>query len=490
MRAFGFIAALLCMPVTIHAQVLFTEIMYAPEGADATHEWVEICNTGDTHDVSTWKFFENDTNHGLTLSAGTAVLAVGDCAVIADNAAVFAGDYPSFAGNLFDSAFSLKNTGETLVLKDGDGISVDSITYSDTDGAKDDGNSLHRDGTTFTAGTPTPGTESGVDATENTANDTTDSGNTQVTHTNLYSYESVTIEPPQDVHIRVPDEITTTVGATTMFTLESYDATGQAVEDGSVQWAFGDGAHAPGRTVAHRFLYEGTYTTSVVLTRGSLFDTQYITVNVVPLHAVLSIGERGAWVALENTSTYPLDISNWRIMSAGQYFKLPEQTVVAAGAEVRFPREVTGLTLVRTMSTVTLVYPDGTLALTTDTIVDTSETIAPQEGKHIVTENNASVVQAEISLPASSVIGTPVPEEGVVSPVVSRPARTQAPQVPKDVASESTAAMVSLPVQESNNSAWWYIGFLVFMLIGVVAAVLVRPRALVVDGFEVIEVKE
>ncbi|PCH91489.1 hypothetical protein COB80_02510, partial [Candidatus Kaiserbacteria bacterium] len=75
-------------PPSAHAEVLITEIMYAPEGADAKHEWIEVCASSDSYDIGLWKFFENGTNHGLSLVTGSSVLVSGECAVIADNADV------------------------------------------------------------------------------------------------------------------------------------------------------------------------------------------------------------------------------------------------------------------------------------------------------------------------------------------------------------------------------------------------------------------
>ena len=375
MRYVWAVCIAVCFPITAHAQVLITEIMYAPEGADAKHEWIEVCNTG-TSSVSLedWTFFENDTNHTLKVVSGSATLSAGACAVIADHPDTFTSDYRSYAGTLFDSAFSLKNTGEYLALHDNTEALIDEVGYSDADGGKDNGLSLHRDGIIFQEGVPSPGaygsggivTESNAEKNEGILSD----------HVTLYSYESVLIEPPEDVYIRMPDTIITTAGAITPFTIESFEATGRVVKDGYIHWSFGDGAEGYGREVSHQYLYEGTYTVSVTLERDTLFDTKRVVVHVVPFDAFMYVDPDGAWVGIRNNSTYDLDISEWRIMSLGQYFRIPRTTIIAAESEVRFPTVITKLSTLSMTKEAQLVFPDGKIALVGKVVQVEEEPIA------------------------------------------------------------------------------------------------------------------
>ena len=149
------------VPMISNAQVYINEIMYdlpASSGADAGREWVEIYNSGSgAIDLTGWKFFENDVNHSLSNISGGVNLPAGGYAIIADNSTSFLVDWPLFSGILFDSSFSLNNTGETLVLKDSTQTVVDEVTYQSATGADGDGNSLARSGSTWTALAPTPG---------------------------------------------------------------------------------------------------------------------------------------------------------------------------------------------------------------------------------------------------------------------------------------------------------------------------------------------
>lgn len=146
-------------PPEEEGSVAINEVMYSPDGADATHEWVEIVNgTNSPVDFSAWKFNESGGDHGLTLATSTAEVAAGGFAIIADDAEQFLLDWPLFSGTLFDSAFSLANTGETIAIKNAGGDVVDTLTYAPEQGADGDGNSLQRTPEdTWVGAVPTPG---------------------------------------------------------------------------------------------------------------------------------------------------------------------------------------------------------------------------------------------------------------------------------------------------------------------------------------------
>ncbi len=167
MRATRFIGsallAAIAVPAFVSAQVVISEIMYdQAEGSDSGREWIEVYNAGAVSvPLADWKVFENGTNHKITAVVGGEALATGAYAVIADNAEKFKADHPAFSGQLFDSAFSLSNGGETIALHDKALGESDSVAYADTMGGSGTGDSLQRvqliSGTAFSAGTPTPG---------------------------------------------------------------------------------------------------------------------------------------------------------------------------------------------------------------------------------------------------------------------------------------------------------------------------------------------
>ena len=161
------LAIVILFPFTVSAQIVISEIMYdLPQGSDSGREWIEILNQGTTPtEITALRLFENNTNHKIT-AAGADTLSPGGYAVIADNASDFKSDWPQFSGLLFDSTFSLSNSGETLALKDASSTVLDTISYQSSLGAAGDGNSLNRElgASTFVPKRPTPGTAMASDA--------------------------------------------------------------------------------------------------------------------------------------------------------------------------------------------------------------------------------------------------------------------------------------------------------------------------------------
>src|SRR3989338_1551208 len=158
------VAPVLFLPVCVSAQVIISEIMYDVEGSDANREWIEVFNAGAAVNLTEWRFFEGDSNHVLT-AVGSETLVAGGYAVIADDPEKFREDWPSFSGRLFDSSFSLSNTGETLILRccGSDLVDKDTVTYTGENGAAGDGKTLQRQsisGQALSPFSPTPGTGS------------------------------------------------------------------------------------------------------------------------------------------------------------------------------------------------------------------------------------------------------------------------------------------------------------------------------------------
>jgi len=132
-----------------------SEIMYDAPGSDAGHEWIEIFNDGSASvSIADWRLLEGGVKHKLAAVSGGDSVQPGQYAIIADNPENFRTDFPDFNGQLFDSAFSLSNTGETLKLLNAEGATAVSVSYQGTAG---DGNSLNKSGNEFVARTPTPG---------------------------------------------------------------------------------------------------------------------------------------------------------------------------------------------------------------------------------------------------------------------------------------------------------------------------------------------
>lgn len=117
-----------------NSDIVISEI--CPTGcADSGHQWLEIYNRGDeVVDMEGWTFFENDTNHGLDLSASSTqqdfLIESGEYAIIAQNDLYFFADNPDVTSTVFDSSWgTLNKSGEHITLKDGDDNILEDFSY-------------------------------------------------------------------------------------------------------------------------------------------------------------------------------------------------------------------------------------------------------------------------------------------------------------------------------------------------------------------------
>ncbi len=131
-----YVVILISLSSFVQANVIINEIFYDAIGGDDDKEWIEIFNNGaEGVDLTGWRFNESGTNHLLSLKQGNWTLDGFSYAVIAEDWENFSLDYPDYNGTLFDSAFSLSNTGETLRLRNSTkGGIVDSVSYLDPSG--------------------------------------------------------------------------------------------------------------------------------------------------------------------------------------------------------------------------------------------------------------------------------------------------------------------------------------------------------------------
>jgi len=86
--------------------VRINEIMYNPDGSDSGREWIELYNDAEYDiNITGWKFYESNANHGLTYIQGSYELVSKGYGVICSDPTKFLIDYPGYTGTLYDSSF-------------------------------------------------------------------------------------------------------------------------------------------------------------------------------------------------------------------------------------------------------------------------------------------------------------------------------------------------------------------------------------------------
>lgn len=362
---------------TASAQIVFSEIMYDPQGSDAAHEWVEILNQGGSPlDLSQCKakspcrFIEASNNHELSVVSGEGVLQSGAYAVIADSPQTFLKDYPGFSGTLVDSSFSLKNTGETIAFKMPDGSISDTVTYTSDMGATGDGNSLQKLNGIWNAATPTPGGPSTYAQKSTTDTTSTQTGTSQIPSTvPSRAISSFPVEPQIFADAGMQTK-TVSVGAPVIFSGRVWGLKKEPIDNARIVWAFGDGGMAEGASVAHIYYYPGEYTAVLDAASGYYSASDRVRVMAVaPLLALHAGGDnQRSFIAIENYGGEELDLSGWQIAATEKIFTLPKNTLIGGHKTLTVASEVSGL-LVATSTVAQLRFPNGVLVPLSNTSV-------------------------------------------------------------------------------------------------------------------------
>lgn len=356
---------LFSVPLGAEATVRISEVMYDVPGTDTGREWVEVVNEGSAIDLTTFRLFEAGVNHKITAWEGTpGVLASGAHAVIADNPAKFLEDWPTYSGALFDSAFSLSNTGEDLEIRDAEGVALFTVRYPTEIGGNGDGNSLHFNGSLWSVGAPTPGAAftgslipSASSPTPSSQTQTAASGNSS--GNTLPEYESSPALALDVVYRKI-----ITAGADVPFSALLSYANGDEVLGAVYEWNFGDGSIAVGNAVYHHYDVPGQYALVVHGTKGLGSATKVFKVEVVPSTARIETITPEA-IVIRNTGDVQIDLSRWHIRADMQFFTLPARTIILPNTATAFPFAITKLP--QSFNTA-LLYPDGNIATLYDPV--------------------------------------------------------------------------------------------------------------------------
>ena len=436
------VASALFLPVCASAQVVISEIMYDLEGSDANREWIEIYNSGSSVvNITEWRLFEGDSNHVLT-AVGSETLAAGGYAVIADDPEKFREDWPSFSGRLFDSSFSLSNTGETLILRccGSDLVDKDTVTYTGENGAAGDGKTLQRQsisGQALSPFSPTPGTGSlavsGTNPTTLVVSPTPSPAPSLGDSTSASGGGSESA-PLSVITLDAGNDRSSIVGVPSTFKARAYNQKKEPLTNLLFRWNFGDGSTAMGATAVHAFEYPGRYAVVLSVIEDEAASDQFV-VTVDEAQLTLSVLEGG--VAIENGSRREVDISGWRIEYQGHHFTMPPKTIILANEALRLTPRTLGFTI---GEEVELVYPNGVLA----------SSVAPP-----VPFPSTPIVGVEMSDPVA--IGPPptssVPTSAVEPDIVAEVEVALEDESYESI--EATSTEVAAAAASGNSYPWW-----------------------------------
>lgn len=350
----AFIIGLL-VPFITHAQISITEIMYDPSGTDAKREWIEVYNSSDqTIDLTTWFFFENNVYHKINTNPSTpnnSTLAPGQYAIIADSIAEVLIDFPNII-HIFDSAFSLNNTGEPLAMTNSSKETIDAFIYSIEMGGAGDGNSLQINNGLAVTALPTPGVSNATDSQSpptddsGTTNDTNATSGTDTnSNTNTNSSSSThssqtkltTYTAPIPFKIGAGRPRTIPIKTPVSFEAEISTDKTQDTQDIKYTWNFGDLNTDRGKRVTHIYEYPGTY--NVVLeARSQNNQTATTRTKIHIINPELDLLQTDSSISITNISTNEFNIGEFILLYTSGPIPIPRDTIIDAGQTLTIPR--------------------------------------------------------------------------------------------------------------------------------------------------------
>lgn len=467
----GCFIAFAALPARVFAAVQITEIMYDVSGTDTGREWVEITNLGTSAvDVGGFKFFEANTNHGLTVSQGSPVLQPQSSAIIVEDQAKFLADWPSFHGPILKSSFSLSNTGETIEIKDATLVVQDSATYDSSMGAAGDGNSLNRlsaqasSGAAFGAAAPSPGIflQSGAQSqSQSSTNDSAPLATTTSAATNATPPASFDAGSTPPVTVHITGDTTVSVGGGSYFSGAAFGTQGLPLQNVRYVWNFGDGTIAEGQTVFHAYAYPGVYVLSLDVASGFSAGLARVSVEAVAAQVAL-VAEADGSLSVCNNSSKDVDIGLWTLANGSSSFIIPKNTMVLAHSGVRFSFAVTRVV---GDTNAKLLYPNGAVAALADPSAD-----SPLRGQAIAVAGVSSA-----STPAVPQ-ATRAQTAGLVLGVQSEKAASQ----PTASASDPAPAPAAVAGAEGGAGVpmWsWFLGLAGLLVLGLSGVWFVRAHA-------------
>jgi len=347
----------------VYAEVIFSEIMYNPEGTDSGREWIEVYNSGsDSVDLANYKLLENGTSHKIIANTedGSTILGSNAYAVIVDNPIKFLADFAN-TSSVFDSAFSLKNTGEEIQIIDPSGISADTVNYLPEWGANGTGNSLQLNDDIWIPAEPTPSAINKTESADESEpdDDNPSSGSSSSSNDDESSHQSQeeisNYKPKVDFKIYSSRKRYVLINTPVEFILEhnqEKDAEVKAI------WSFGDGESKKGNKVTHYFYNAGIYNIVVNAKCGDNQAVHRTKVYVTKPLLDITFENRGKAVdiLLKNNNKKEVNLGGFSIKTDVKKFKLPSDTIIDAKGQLVLSGRTTKID---SFTELKLIYPNG-----------------------------------------------------------------------------------------------------------------------------------
>ncbi len=468
------------------ASLLINEVMYDLSGSDSlnskSREWVEIYNPDSSKvdiDATKWRFYDGSNNRTINNETNFSISAM-SYVIFAGDKTTFLSDNPNFRGIVYDTGITnLSNTGATLKILDKDGNVVDSVTYTSSQGAAGDGNSLSKINGVWQGATPTPGVQnytqpsvatSGSSSGTSTSTTSSPVQNTQNTTSSASTAKIKIVETPK-IKTKISAKALVFMGIPLIFSASATGYSNEPLSYGKYFWNFGDGDSKETKVgdqtkFSHTFFYGGEYNVALeYFTNPYSLDpdaTDKMTIRVVPTDVSISnVGDdKDFFVEISNNTSYDADLSGWILSSNGRRFTLPSNTIVEPKDKIILSPKVTGFSILD-KSTLKLLSSQG------DIIFDYSYPTPVDPIKN----NNTQVKLSDVS-PNQKVLQNNINEDNNLRKNKTTK-KTLINNLPDD-ALEATA--VKSDTGKTADFMYGVLGLFIFLGIGVGAVYYIRKH--------------
>lgn len=444
--------AFMCAPFYVCASgVVINEIAWmgsAPKNGEdsssaSSNEWIELKNIGSgSVDLQGWSLAAQDGTPNIVL---TGVILAGGFFLLErtnDNTV------PGITADVIYTG-ALSNSGEKLILKDGQGSIIDTVdaTSGWPAGLVDTKETMQKASGWITA-PPTPRGEnagSGSVSATPTPSTAPSISSSPMPHTELSAGSASAISlasPVKTIKVYGGEDVSSMVGAMINFLGRAKGLNDESIDSSArFVWNFGDGETQEGRSVMHTYRMPGTYMLGLYVSSGEYTASDYMRVQIGSNLVSVSGVVRGidGYMRFANSSDIEADIGGWSIHdAAGHQFFIPSHTMMARRGDIAISNSVSGLLQEVASMPLSVFYPNGVLAFTyggTTSVATVMEKKAPEEVVKLAQEIQKIVSSGGNETPIHS------PDPVSVSPFIN-PAPVSDT---KEYATVSRAPFVSIP---------------------------------------------
>lgn len=331
--------------------IRITEIMYDPVGTDSGREWVEVFAPDQEDALSEYYLRENEVNHRISLYEDHPHEENGGYAVIADNPAKFLIDFPDYRGYLYDSAFSLKNTGEILQIVSKDQDILFSYEYIPTEESFDEAFSLQVDSSgEWVVGSPSPGSSevSPVQTSgEGTSGATSTSADGLEDQVKSSTKKKSLNKLPQKKSLRDMDIKKEVYGFihTPLYFEPFIGKDFQGLSE-KMSWSYGDGTSDFTDKPHHTYRFPGEYLVVGSFKEKEMLEQILYTRVIIKENPVeiIEVNFEGGYVEIKNNSGDLVNIEGFRIpLDHSSYYSFPENTLILGERSLKISFDTLGV---------------------------------------------------------------------------------------------------------------------------------------------------